>query len=226
MAMGAQSPAELPRKRYTTFAGPRRIAGGDLAKVALKAREAIRGGKSVLIFEDLTGEQVEVDLRGSPGEVLARVQMPAGARDAPAGRRPGQGPGRPKLGVVGREVTLLPRHWGWLETQPGGASVTLRKLVEAAKRANAGLDRARAAQEATYRFMRVMAGDFPGFEEATRILFAKGKGRLKDFRSRVRGWPKDVRGHVLKLVRETIKMEGMIPARGDRSDDVQPKRTR
>jgi hypothetical protein len=180
----------------------------------LKARKAIRSGESVLIFDDLTSEQVEVDLRGSSEEILPRLRRPVDAQEILAERRQGQGPGRPKLGVVGREVTLLPRHWDWLETQPGGASVTLRKLVEAAKRANAGLDHARTAREATYRFMRVMAGNLPGFEEATRILFAKRKGRLKELEAQVRGWPRDVRRHVLKLMRETIRMEGTISVPG------------
>jgi hypothetical protein len=215
--METQSPSQPPPKRYTAFAGPCRIAGGDLARVALKAREALQSGESVLIFDDLTSEQVEVDFRGSPQEILTRLRRPVEAEDVLAECRKGgtQGPGRPKLGVVGREVTLLPRHWEWLETQPGGASVTLRKLVEAAKRANAGLDRARTAQEATYRFMRVMAGNLPGFEEATRVLFAKRKGRLKQFEAQVRGWPRDVRRHVLQLMKRTLRMEGASSAPGD-----------
>ena len=105
-------------------------------------------------------------------------------------------PGRPKLGVVAREVTLLPRHWEWLNSQPGGASVALRKLVEEARRANSGKDRLRRAQEAAYRFMSTMAGNEPGFEEAARALFA---GRQEPFEALVRGWPKDVREHAKKL---------------------------
>jgi hypothetical protein len=224
--MSALSSDEPSPRRFTAFAGPCRIASGDLAKVALKARKATRGGESVLVFDDLTSEQVELDLRGSAEEILARLQSPLEAKETSAERRPEPGPGRPKLGVVGREVTLLPRHWDWLATQPGGASVTLRKLVEAAKRANAELDHARTAQEATYRFMRVMAGNLPEFEEATRILFSKSKERLKDFEARVRGWPGDVRRHVLKLIRETIRMERAVAARGGGKSHVEPKQTR
>src|SRR6185503_11288001 len=205
----------------TAFAGSRRIATGDVTEVALRAKEVIDRGEPspVLIFDDLTSEQLEVDIRGSAKEVLARLEKSAGkdkANGVLAESREDTAPGlgRPRLGVVGREVTLLPRHWDWLETQPGGASVTLRKLVEAAKRANAGLDHARTAREATYRFMRVMAGNLPGFEEATRILFAKRKGRLKELEAQVRGWPRDVRRHVLKLMRETIRMEGTISVPG------------
>jgi hypothetical protein len=105
-------------------------------------------------------------------------------------------PGRPKLGVVPREVTLLPRHWDWLAGQPGGASVALRKLVEQARRTNQDKDRLRLAQEAAYRFMSTMAGNEPGFEEAARALFAANQVRFSEF---VEPWPIDVRDHAKKL---------------------------
>lgn len=204
---------------YTAFAGPRRIASGVLTEIALKAKEVIESGDPapVLIFDDITSEQVEVDFRGSAQDVLARLERTCGQTspkellDEPHEGTP-QGPGRPKLGVVGREVTLLPRHWDWLSSQPGGASVTLRKLVEAAKRANAGKDRARVAQEAAYKFMVAMGGDLPGFEEATRVLFAKRMGRFEEFEKQVHSWPRDIRRHVLQLVKETIRLEEVSSA--------------
>lgn len=214
-------------KSCTAFAGSRRIATGDLAEVALKAKELVdRGGPApVLIFDDLTSEQLEVDLRGSAKDVLARLEKYAGkdkAKDlfAESGEEATPGPGRPKLGVIGREVTLLPRHWDWLSSQPGGASVTLRKLVEAAKRANAGQDRIRLARESTYRFMAVMAGNLPGFEEATRVLFARKKDRFKEFEKLVRIWPRDVRRHVIQLMKETLRMEEMPSAAAGSPNDV------
>jgi hypothetical protein len=109
---------------------------------------------------------------------------------------PARAVGRPKLGVTAREVTLLPRHWEWLAAQPGGASVTLRKLVEEARRAGAGDDLRRQAQERAYRFMTVMAGDRPGFEEATRALFAGDGAR---FAQCVAVWPQDIRTHAERL---------------------------
>lgn len=112
------------------------------------------------------------------------------------------GPGRPKLGVVAREVTLLPRHWQWLSSQPEGASVVLRKLVEEARRANAGKDGVRRSQEAANRFMSVMAGDAPGFEEAARALFA---GDAERFDQRVEGWPADLRDHAGTLARVALE---------------------
>jgi hypothetical protein len=201
-------------KRCTAFAGFRRIATGDLAKVALKARAVIKSGEQapVLIFDDLTSDQLEVDIRGPVKDVLARLEKSAGkGKPKDVSARPGAdatpGPGRPKLGVIGREVTLLPRHWDWLNSQPGGASVTLRKLVEAAKRANAGQDRIRAARESTYRFMAAMAGNLPGFEEAARALFARKKDRFKEFEKLASVWPRDIRRHASKLMKETIRME-------------------
>ena len=89
-----------------------------------------------------------------------------------------RGRGRPKLGVVAREVTLLPRHWDWLNSQSGGASVALRKLVEAARLAGDDKDRTRHAQEAAYRFMTALAGNLPGYEEATRALYAADPARF------------------------------------------------
>ena len=172
----------------TAFEGSRRIASGILPEVAAAAKKAMdRGPRApVLIFDDVTSELVEIDFRKS----LPKPPPPEPEPDAP---RP---VGRPKLGVVAREVTLLPRHWEWLNGQPGGASVALRKLVEHARKANEGRDRVRRARESAYRFMSAMAGNEPGFEEATRALFA---GDRKRFDQHVRCWPADVREHAQKL---------------------------
>src|SRR5579859_208585 len=157
---------EADLKRYTAFDGFHRIAVGPLSEVALAVKSATNGNGPVLIFDDVTGKAIDVDTRGTPEEVEARHAPP------PAGR------GRPKLGVVAREVTLLPRHWDWLSTQPGGASVALRKLVEEARRTNGDRDRHRVARDAAYHFMSAMAGNFKGFEEASRALFADDRRRF------------------------------------------------
>lgn len=179
----------------TAFAGTRRIASGALAQVAVTAKQLIERGESeaILVFDDDSGKVVEVDLRGTAEEVRNRL-----ARPEPETAR---GPGRPKLGVVAREVTLLPRHWDWLASQPGGASVALRKLVEEARRAHAGRDRVRQAQEAAYRFMSTMAGDRPGFEEAARALFADDRQRLAAV---IEAWPADIRDHAGKLAADSF----------------------
>ena len=186
---------ETGQRPCTAFAGARRIASGDLKDVALKAKRAVdRGGPApVLIFDDASGEVIEVDFRGTPDEVLKRLAEPAP-----------RGPGRPRLGVVAREVTLLPRHWDWLASQPGGASVALRKLVEEARRAHAAKDRVRTAQNAAYRFMTTMAGDAPDFEEALRALFL---GKLDDFEKRIAAWPAGIRDHATKLAAGAFRRE-------------------
>lgn len=181
----------------TAFEGTRCIASGELRSVALKTKELVdRGeGAHVLIFDDSTSRPIEVDFRGTIDDVVERL-APAPS-EATTGTEDGQRrPGRPKLGVVAREVTLLPRHWDWLGDQPGGASVALRKLVEEARRASEGKDRVRHAQEAAYRFMNAVAGNLPGFEEAIRALFA---GNEERFHALTDPWPPDVRSHAAKV---------------------------
>ena len=195
-----QSPPSL----YTTFDGHRRIATGSLRANALAARKAFAGQLAgpLLIFDDQTGRPAEVDTRGTEEEVAARFASAAPGEAAPAGldEAPGaagpRGRGRPRLGVVAREVTLLPRHWEWLASQPGGASVVLRKLVEEARRAGAGKDKLRQAQERAYHFMLAIGGDLPGFEEATRALFANDPVRFNEL---LAAWPRDVREHAIRL---------------------------
>jgi hypothetical protein len=187
----------------TAFDGMRILASGELPEVAVNVKKLIDQGEahSVLIFDDINSEQIEVDFRGTLEDVLKRVEDGAVTIEStaekinsePASHR---GPGRPKLGVVPREVTLLPRHWEWLNRQPGGASVALRKLVEEARRVNSNRDKLRFSQESVYRFIFAMAGDLPGFEEASRALFAQDSEK---FNARVNIWPADIRAHVLKL---------------------------
>ena len=171
--------------RFTAFEGDRRLGVGSRAELVtvINARLSDRPDATILIFDDATGAQVDFVLRER-------------AESRPAAPRSGadetRGPGRPKLGVVAREVTLLPRHWEWLAKQPGGASVTLRKLVEEARRANPGAADARDAQERAYRFMSAMAGNLPDFEEATRALFAKDRKR---FEKLIREWPRGIRDY-------------------------------
>jgi hypothetical protein len=163
--------------------------------VARAVKRALTAGARgrLAIFDDRTGLEIEIDTRGSETDVIERVTPvaadPGDAPDPGAGASTPRGRGRPRLGVVAREVTLLPRHWEWLATQNGGASVALRKLVESARRSNAEHDRRRYAQGAAYAFMSTMAGDFPGFEEATRALFA---GNRERFAEQIAGWPRDV----------------------------------
>lgn len=189
------------------FEGARRIASGPLAEVVAQAKKVLdrKRHAPVLVFDLPSSAVVEVDFRGSLDDVLARLPAAPPAEpeatvdapeDAPRGR------GRPRLGVVAREVTLLPRHWDWLGTQPGGASVALRKLVEEARRTHAGRDAARRARDAAYRFMSVMGTNQDSAEEASRALFAGDAAR---FSSLLADWPADVRTHTLALAEPSFQ---------------------
>lgn len=190
-----------PTKRslsFTAFAGPRRIATGTLPDVAAAARAEMdtRPDGAVLVFDDETGGSVEVDFRGSADDVRARLTAPAPAEVAEA-----RATGRPKLGVVAREVTLLPRHWEWLATQRGGASAALRRIVDQARRHTAERDIISNSRAAAYRFLTVIAGDFPGYEEAIRALYGGNEDRFRDITA---AWPADVRDYARNLARDAF----------------------
>ena len=190
---------------YTAFDGHTRLASGPLHAAALAFKHAQEAGAAgpVLLFDNRSGRTIDVDTRGGDEAFVARltdsaqqeVDAQQNAAEEPAAEEP-RGRGRPKLGVVPREVTLLPRHWDWLGEQPGGASVALRKLVEDARRAQGDKDKTRKAQERAYHFMSAMAGDMPGFEDASRALFAGDQTALAKLAA---AWPHDVREHALWL---------------------------
>jgi len=190
----------------TAFDGTRLLSAGPLIDVALAVKGAQHdGADAILVFDDATGRVVDLDLRGSKAEIVARLPKfldsnaaHATAEDTPTAHAGAdkRGRGRPKLGVVPREVTLLPRHWDWLAAQPGGASATLRRLVEEARRIGAAAERQRDAREAAYRFMSAMAGNRPGFEEATRALFAGDAAR---FARLIGAWPEAIAAYATRL---------------------------
>lgn len=182
---------------FTAFEGERRLASGPLAEVALAIRRSTQPPSgAIAIFSDATGRAIDLDLRGSNEEVVTRLATASGTGPADDAASEPRGRGRPKLGVVAREVTLLPRHWEWLNGQPGGASVALRKLVEEARRANGDRDRQRVAREAAYHFMSAMGGNLQNFEEASRALFADDR---RKFVGQIASWPPDIRDHVVRL---------------------------
>jgi uncharacterized protein len=172
---------------HTAFLGWKRIATGSQEEMLRQLKTYLEdkpSEESPLIFEDQTGTQVDFDLRGSVEEVLERV--------APKPVR--TGPGRPRLGVISREISLLPRHWEWLEAQRSGASATLRRLVDEARKQDSAQFDGRRAIEATGRVMTAIGGNLPGFEEAYRALYARDHGRLEQW---VKEWPPDLREYVL-----------------------------
>lgn len=183
----------------TAFVGRKNIAKGTLAHVVAIVKETLNDKEfaQLLIFDDFTGKPIDIDFRGQTAEVLQRLSNQAGhVTDAEESEPPTRRVGRPKLGVVSGEVTLLPRHWDWLKSQPGGASVTLRKLVDEARRSGENETKVRAAQEASYRFMTAMAGDFPQHEEALRALYAGNQDR---FYQLIDDWTPDIRDHIKTL---------------------------
>lgn len=207
---------------FIAFEGPRCLARGPLADVALQVKAATeaRPLARFMVFNASSSEIIDFDHRGSADEVLARLALahPLAQVLAPApvsvsafaptqdastdeGAVPKSGPGRPKMGVVAREVTLLPRHWAWLASQPGGASVALRKLVEQARKDSQAHDQRRLSQEASYRYMSAMAGSLDGFEEAARALFAADR---PGFEALIAAWPADIQAHLQQLAQAAL----------------------
>lgn len=195
------------------FQGDERVASGPLADIAPVVKRIVDRDEQapVLVFDGATSRLVDLDLRGELSEVLARYGQtvgPAEEGSVEPGAQPRRGPGRPRLGVVSREVTLLPRHWAWLASQRGGASATLRRLVEQARKASARSDLVRDSQDAAYRFMLAMAGDRPGYEEAVRALYA---GDAAGFEARIQDWPPDIAEHSRNLAEGALGRPVMSP---------------
>jgi hypothetical protein len=182
---------------FSAFAGHDLLAWGPLQSTLLAAKERQDLGEErpILFFDESTGAQFDMNLAGSAQDVLGRlVQHPQFASTAGCGHR--NGPGRPKLGVVCREVSLLPRHWEWLQQQPQGSSAALRRLVDAARKNDPAAATLRQASDATYRFMSALAGDLPGFEEAARALF---KGDAARFDALIQAWPAGIRERLMAM---------------------------
>ena len=178
---------------YTSFAGHSLVATGPREEVLRAIKSHLdKGGAQVLIFEDASGRQVDFDFRGPVDEVLGRVPPHP------------KGPGRPKLGVVSREISLLPRHWDWLESQPNGASAAIRRLVDNARHNETGIERGRHVRNAIGKFLWAIAGDFPNFEETVRALDAREDSRLDELMA---AWPHDVRTHVFERVKYAVALE-------------------
>lgn len=163
---------------YTAFLQDMWLATGSRGEIvaAIRAMPDPSRANDLLVFDDATGRQVDFDLRDTAEE--------------PEAARPR---GRPSLGVVAREVTLLPRHWDWLAEQPEGASAALRRLVEEARKRDDG---GRAGKDAAFRFMTAIAGDRANFEEATRALYA---GDIDRMAALMAEWPVGIRNHALSL---------------------------
>jgi uncharacterized protein len=182
---------------FTSFAGFNLIASGDLKTVLTKTKEHMdtKGQEQVLIFDDDTGKQVDFNMHGTIGEIMAIAQPDLSKK----------GPGRPKLGVVSGEISLLPRHWEWLNRQPIKASGTIRRLVEAAMKNESGGNNSKLRIEAIGKFIWSIAGNLAGFEEASRALYSKN---MDKFYGLISTWPEDLRTHI-KWMAQTIADSGL-----------------
>ena len=182
---------------YTAFEDHKILSQGSLEDVVLKVKKRFEKSpeSQIVIYSDATGKSMDFNFQGSEKEVLKRLEV---YTTPDSSNEVSSGPGRPKLGVISREVSLLPKHWEWLATQSGGASNTLRKLVEENMKKTSGVNTVKAAQERTYKFMSVEAGDFENYEEALRALYRKDKER---FSGEIKTWPRDVQKHILELAK-------------------------
>ena len=207
----SDSSSRQRERTYVAFHGVKRVASGSLEHVAAKAKQLLNRDKtaSVLVFDRQTAHQVEIDYRGTIKEVAERAKQRVLSiskqncdEHTDSRESTNRGRGRPKLGVIAREVTLLPRHWAWLKSQPGGASITLRKLVENARKESDGKSQCRAAQNVTYRFMHAIGGDLPGFEEASRGLFGNNE---EYFKASLAQWPSAVRQQCLDYAHDAFQ---------------------
>ncbi|MDT3250288.1 DUF2239 family protein [Serratia sp. root2] len=203
--------SEYLSKASTAFGDQQLLFSGPLVEVALAVKNELEKGslRTFLVFDDVTGSVIDLDLRGSDADVVERLSCPpqqftgryATRRDKSAETvddesAESKGRGRPKLGVVAREVTLLPRQWDWLTTRPGSASAILRRLVDEAMRSEGASEQKRAAHEAAYQFMQAIAGDLPGYEEGIRALFADNRTELEQC---LAAWPVDIKAYTLRL---------------------------
>jgi hypothetical protein len=160
------------------------LARGQPADViaAVQRRLAAQPETLLLVLDATTSERIELDWRTPAAQLLAQLPATPAAHEsdeAPGSDAP-RGPGRPKLGVTAREVTLL-----------------LRKLVLSAMREGSSADAQRRATEAAYRFMSIVCGDLPLYEEVSRALFAGDLARVDTLAA---DWPADVAAHLRALL--------------------------
>jgi len=180
------------------FEGHALLARGALADVGQAVRGRLAAGSQarLAVYDERSGRPVDLDCSGGD-PAFVNEPAEAGASGIELDAQGPRGPGRPKLGVVSREVSLLPRHWEWLAAQRGGASASLRRLVDAARKEGVAGQRVKDAVEVAHRFLWDLAGDLPDFEEATRALFAHDFAALE---RRTASWPAGVREQLARFL--------------------------
>lgn len=197
-------------EEFLAFKGHKLIASGSAQSVEEKIENELKQGDkaSILFFLASSGHQIDLDSFASDSIQSGATATGSDAEEAVVDTGNNQpqipekrGRGRPKLGVIGREVTLLPRHWEWLDKQRGGASATIRRLVEQDRKAGADQEQIRQSQDSAYRFMYAIAGNLPEFEEVVRALYARDKGA---FERDTAAWPKDIRDCSLQFADQAL----------------------
>ncbi|WP_227318990.1 DUF2239 family protein [Cedecea davisae] len=178
----------------TAFQQQRLIARGSLSELLRQIQATQVGNEPIFIFNDQNGKRLDIHAHGDAASAIAAYPELAERQTEEATAVKSRG--RPKLGVLAKEVTLLPRHWDWLATQPGGASATLRKLIEQARKASEPADNKRRRHERAYQFMHEVAGDLPDYEACLRALFADDETA---FNAATEGWPQDIRHYATRL---------------------------
>lgn len=194
---------QIQNLTYTAFEGFQMLAQGRLDEVALKVKRRLKDDSTaqILIFSDSTGKEMDLDLSGSEKEIISRLKVFISADEVSS---PSAGPGRPKLGVVAREVSLLPRHWEWLSTQSGGASATLRRLVDEARKKSLSKESIKQSQEKAYKLMSALAGNLPDYEEALRALYRRDD---HGFQRLIANWPPDLKAYLAQLTETVFEKE-------------------
>jgi len=233
MVRTRQSTQQDPEPQVVGFVGWELVARGTLDEVVAACRlaSAQRPNQRTAFFDDVSGHAVEAPVAPtatrSPSEGVSPIvrSAPAAEREASdaTGPQRKRGPGRPRLGVVSREVSLLPRHWEWLSAQRGGTSATLRRVIDAARKADGGTTERRRTIDAAHRFLWDIAGDLPCFEELTRALYAEQFQRVADLSC---SWPTGVRQQLLRFVDRAAAgtlVRGPEPFEGSKVDSLSPQ---
>ena len=176
-----------PQETFTVFIDSNIAAAGTKGDIRNQLQEIAQADLAFLplIFEDATGRQVDFN----PNDEEPPTQK--------------QTVGRPKLGVTAREVTLLPRHWSWLDSQSGGASARLRFLVETAMKDISPKDRIKQAQENCTRFLTAVADNLTDYEDATRALYRRDEAM---FWRVTATWPVDIRKYAAMLAEDSFSL--------------------
>jgi hypothetical protein len=179
----------MKHKQFSVFEGDKLIAEGDKSLVLKEAKQRFRQDASVMLlfFDDETGRQLDFDLHGIIDTQENEERVSGGK----------VGPGRPALGIVSREISLLPRHWEWLEKQQPNISATLRRLVDTAMKNESPESKLQQRIQAVDRELWVLAGNKRGAEEASRMLYAK---ELDRFREIIGDWPSDIADHLCSML--------------------------